>query len=167
MQEGNKILDSNKITKATLRIAYQIFESNMKKNQIFLVGISSNGIIFSKKIAKKLKEISTIKVETIELKLDKKNPRKGIKIGYELNNLKDRSIVVIDDVLDTGRTLLYAVNAFLKIPLEQIQTVVLVNRNHKKFPIKADFKGISLSTSVKEHIDVIFFPKNKEGVYLS
>ena len=86
--------------------------------------------------------------------------------------IKNKSIVIIDDVLNSGSTLLYAVNAFLSISLNKIQTVVLVNRNHKIFPIKADFKGISLSTSVKEHIKVVLNSKEEEeeeeeGVYLS
>ena len=83
-----------------------------------------------------------------------------------IENFKDHSIVIIDDVLDTGSTLIYAVSYFLQIPVKQINTAVMVNRNHKKYPIKADFKGISLSTSVKEHIQVEF-SKNNSIAYLA
>jgi len=163
----NKILDELKIKDATRRIAFQIYESNISLKEIYLVGISSNGIILSKRIGKVLKNIGEYKVHQIELKIDKKNPRNRVHISTDIEKLKNKSIVVIDDVLNSGSTLLYSVNAFLSINLKKIQTVVLVNRNHKKFPIKADFKGISLSTSVKEHIKVVFNPKDKEGVYLS
>jgi len=165
--EENKILDELKIKDATRRIAFQIYESNISLKEIYLVGISLNGIILSKRIGKVLKNICEYKVHQIELKIDKKNPRDGVHLSTDIEKLKNKSIVVIDDVLNSGSTLLYAVNAFLSINLKKIQTVVLVNRNHKKFPIKADFKGISLSTSVKEHINVVFNPKEKEGVYLS
>ncbi len=165
--EENKILDELKIKDATRRIAFQIYESNISLKEIYLVGISLNGIILSKRIGKVLKNISQYKVHQIELKIDKKNPRNGAHMSTDIEKLKNKSIVVIDDVLNSGSTLLYAVNAFLSINLKKIQTVVLVNRNHKKFPIKADFKGISLSTSVKEHINVVLHPKEKEGVYLS
>jgi pyrimidine operon attenuation protein/uracil phosphoribosyltransferase len=165
--EENKILDELKIKDATRRIAFQIYESNISLKEIYLVGISLNGIILSKRIGKVLKNIGEYKVHQIELKIDKKNPRDGVHLSTDIEKLKNKSIVVIDDVLNSGSTLLYAVNAFLSINLKKIQTVVLVNRNHKKFPIKADFMGISLSTSVKEHINVVFNPKEKEGVYLS
>jgi pyrimidine operon attenuation protein/uracil phosphoribosyltransferase len=103
----------------------------------------------------------------IELEIDKENPRNGVRISSNIQSLKNKSIIIIDDVLNSGSTLLYAVNSFLGVSLKKIQTVVLVNRNHKKFPIKADFKGISLSTSIKEHIKVVLNNEDKEGVFLS
>ncbi len=165
--EENKILDRIKIKNAIRRIAYQIYESNIDLKEIYLVGISSNGILLSEKIGGFLKNIAKFKVNHIELKIDKQNPRLGAEISLDINKLENKSIIIIDDVLDSGSTLLYAVNAFLNVSLQKIQTVVLVNRNHKKFPIKADFKGISLSTSVKQHIKVVFKPETNEGVYLS
>tara|TARA_A100001011_G_scaffold139138_1_gene147020 strand:- start:4169 stop:4669 length:501 start_codon:yes stop_codon:yes gene_type:complete len=162
-----KILDSKKIKHAILRIAYQIFESNMDEKDIYLVGISGNGNEISKRIGSELKKISTITIHQIELKIDKKNPRNLVEISTDLNKIKNKSIVIIDDVLNSGSTLLYSVKKFLSIPLKKIQTVVLVNRNHKSYPIKADFKGISLSTSIKEHVSVVLKDSKTEGVYLS
>ena len=78
----------------------------------------------------------------------------------------NKTVVVVDDVLNTGSTLIYAVKYFLNIPVKKIQTAVIINRNHKKFPIKADFKGISLSTTIKEHVDVVL-EGSKKGIYLS
>ena len=163
----NKIFNKKKIDDANRRIAFQIYESNINLKEIYLVGISSNGTVLSKRIGNYLKKISDLKVHQVELKIDKKNPRNKIDISIDIKKLKNSTIVIIDDVLNSGSTLLYAVNAFLSISIDKIQTVVLVNRNHKKFPIKADFKGISLSTSVKEHIKVVLNSKIKEGVYLS
>ena len=160
----NKIFNTKKIDDANRRIAFQIYESNINLKEIYLVGISSNGTVLSKRIGDYLKKISDLKVHQVELKIDKKNPRNKIDISINIQKLKNSTIVIIDDVLNSGSTLLYAVNAFLSISIDKIQTVVLVNRNHKKFPIKADFKGISLSTSVKEHIKVFLNSKIEEGV---
>ena len=162
-----KILDAKKIKHATLRIAYQILESNMDEKDIYLVGILGNGNKLSKRLGIELKRISNLRIHQIELIIDKKNPRKSIEINTDMTELIDKSIVVIDDVLNTGSTLLYSVNKFLTIPLKKIQTVVLVNRNHKYYPVKADFKGISLSTSIKQHVSVILNSSKNEGVYLS
>lgn len=165
--DNNKILDKVNINNATRRIAYQIYESNIELEEIYLVGISSNGVILSNRIGRVLKKISHLNIHQIKLKIDKKNPRNNIEISSDIKLLENKSLVIIDDVLNSGSTLLYAVNSFLSISLKKIQTVVLVNRNHKKFPIKADFKGISLSTSVKEHIKVIFGGEKNEGIFLS
>ena len=165
MQEKNKIMDAINIQKTVKRIAFQIYENHFEEQQLILAGIAQNGIVLGKRIQAELEEISNIEVLFIEIKIDKKNPRKEIILSETLEICKNKSVVVVDDVLNTGSTLIYAVSHFLSIKLKKIQTAVLVNRNHKNFPIKGDFKGLSLSTSVKERIDVTF--GIDEGVYLS
>mgnify|MGYP000973801689 FL=1 len=91
-----------------------------------------------------------------EVKIDKKNPRKEITTSISSNEYKNKSLVLVDDVLSSGTTLIYGIKHFLEVPLKRFNTAVLINRNHKKYPVKADFKGISLSTSMQEHINVIF-----------
>jgi len=99
--------------------------------------------------------------------MDKKNPlSRPIKTSIPLKELTNCSLVLVDDVLNSGTTLIYGVHHFLQIPLKKLKTAVLVNRNHKKFPVKADFKGISLSTSLNEHIDVVL-DQDRDAVYLS
>ena len=164
LKSNKVILKSSDITYTVRRIAYQILETNLEEESIILAGVYKNGLIFANRIKKELKKISSVKVELIEINIDKKNPHKEVKVNGNIV-LKNRSIVVVDDVLNTGKTLIYSTNYFLSKDLKKIQTAVLVNRNHKIYPIKADFKGISLSTSIKEHISVIF--DENEGVYLS
>ena len=89
-----------------------------------------------------------------------------LKFGHLISQIENHSIVIVDDVLNTGSTLIYAVNHFLQISVKQIKTVVMVNRNHKKYPIKADFKGLSLSTSLNDHVTVVL-EGNESGIYLS
>jgi pyrimidine operon attenuation protein/uracil phosphoribosyltransferase len=91
--------------------------------------------------------------------IDKKNPLCNVACSVNIKDLADQSVVLVDDVLNSGKTLIYAIRHFLQVPLRKFKTAVLVNRNHKNFPVKSDFKGISLSTSLEEHIEVSF--KNK------
>ena len=164
-ENENKIMDAADIQKTVMRIAYQIYETHFEEKQLVLAGVAYNGVVLAKRIQEELEKISQIGVIFLEIKVDKKNPINQVSISKELDICKNNSVVVVDDVLNTGSTLIYAVTHFLSIKLKKIQTAVLVNRNHKNFPIKGDFKGISLSTSIKEHIDVKF--GENEGVYLS
>ena len=158
-------MDQKHIQKTIKRISYQIYETNSEENELVLAGIKENGLELATRIQKELKKISDLDVVLIEIKMDKKNPRDKISMSQSISFCENKSVVVVDDVLNTGRTLIYAVKKFLSIKLKKIQTAVLVNRNHKNFPIKGDFKGISLSTSIKEHVNVRF--GKDEGVYLS
>lgn len=164
-EKKNKIMDQKHIQKTIKRISYQIYETNSEENELVLAGIKENGLELATRIQKELKKISDLDVVLIEIKMDKKNPTDKISMSQSISFCENKSVVVVDDVLNTGRTLIYAVKKFLSIKLKKIQTAVLVNRNHKNFPIKGDFKGISLSTSIKEHINVRF--GKDEGIYLS
>ena len=163
---GSKIKNLEDIHSSIERIAYQIYESNSEEKVIFIAGIGDKGKILSSLIGKSLSSISEIKVELITLYVDKKNPLNRINSDKSLSALKNNSIVVVDDVLNTGKTLIYAVSYFLQAPVKSIKTAVMVNRNHKKFPVKADYKGISLSTTVNEHISVILDGPDP-GIYLT
>jgi len=162
--ESSIILTNEQITNKTRRIAYQIYESNSKEKEIIIAGINGNGYIFAQNLAKILLEISEIKVTLCEVKIDKKNPRDEISTDIDSDNYKNKSIVLVDDVLSSGATLIYGIKFFLEVPLKRFKTAVLINRNHKNFPVKADFKGISLSTSMHEHVSVVFDANNSWAV---
>jgi len=150
------ILTDQQINNKIRRIAFQIFENNIDEKNIVIAGIKNKGFILAQKLKDVLEEISSIKVQLCEVKINKKSPQDKIETSLNSNEYKNQSLVLVDDVLNSGTTLIYAVKHFLEVPLKQFKTAVLVNRNHKKYPIKADFKGISLSTSLQEHISVEF-----------
>ena len=152
----NCILNHQEINHKIKRIAYQIYESNVEQKEIVLAGIQSNGYILAEKIKQQLEEISEIKAKLCSVKINKKNQKEKIITSLSTEEYSNTSLVLVDDVLHSGTTLIYGVKHFLDTSLTQFKTAVLVNRNHKKYPVKADFKGISLSTSLNEHIDVIF-----------
>jgi pyrimidine operon attenuation protein/uracil phosphoribosyltransferase len=158
------ILNHQEINHKIRRIAYQIYENNVNETEVILAGIDTNGYILAKKLKSILSKISDIKPTLCKVLIDKKNPRNTISTSINADDYTNRSVVLVDDVLDSGTTLIYGVKHFLNVPLKQFKTAVLVNRNHKKYPVKADFKGISLSTSLHEHIHIILDGKKFEAV---
>ena len=163
----NIILSHQQIQHKIRRIAYQIYETNVNEDKMIIAGIEGGGLKFARKIQKVLEEITSADIVLCKVSLDKKNPLKsGIITSIPEEDYKDQAVILVDDVLNSGTTLIYGVQHFLKTPIKRLKTAVLVNRNHKKYPVKADFKGISLSTSLQEHINVVFQAK-KDTVYLN
>ncbi|HQA75297.1 phosphoribosyltransferase family protein [Flavobacterium sp.] len=158
--DKNLILNRLEINHKTARIAYQIYETFDENDEIILAGIHSNGFILAQMISSYLSKIMNCKITLCEVFIDKKNPLNTIKTSLEKTEYTNKNIVLIDDVLNSGSTLIYGVKHFLEVPLKKFKTAVLVDRNHKKYPVKVDFKGISLSTSSKEHVQVIFEEDN-------
>jgi pyrimidine operon attenuation protein/uracil phosphoribosyltransferase len=158
------ILDQKQIAHKLKRIAYQVYETNADEKEVVIAGIMDNGFIVAKKLKLILEKISPIKVQLCEVLIDKKNPINPIKTSLLPNDYKGKSLLLVDDVLHSGTTLIYGVKHFLNVPLKQFKTAVLVDRNHKKYPIKADFKGISLSTSLNENVAVIFEKNNDRAI---
>lgn len=152
----NIILNHTEIEHIIKRIAYQICECFEPEQTLVLAGIAENGFILAQRLAKALQEISDLQVLLCEVRMDKQNPEAAITTSVAAAQYAHRGLVLVDDVLNSGTTLIYAVRHFLQVPLVQFKTAVLVDRNHKKYPIKADFKGISLSTTLQEHVQVVF-----------
>jgi pyrimidine operon attenuation protein/uracil phosphoribosyltransferase len=161
----NIILNHEQIQHTTTRIAYQIYETFVDEEEIIIAGIAHNGLEFAKKIMSKLEQISPIKVSICSVNINKKKPQDAVTTTISASEYEGKCIVLVDDVLHSGTTLIYGVKHFLEVPLKKLKTVVLVDRNHKKFPVKADFKGISLSTSMHEHVQVDF-KENEDCAYL-
>lgn len=160
------ILNKEQIGFKTKRIAYQIYETFSEEEEIVIAGVANSGFIFAQKIAKVLEEIATMKVKLCEVQIDKANPINPIRTSLTPEEYTGKSIILVDDVLNSGATLIYGVKYFLNVPIKKMKTAVLIDRNHKTYPIKADYKGLSLSTSLLEHIQVVFTEED-EYAYLS
>jgi pyrimidine operon attenuation protein/uracil phosphoribosyltransferase len=154
------ILSATQVEQKTQRIAHQILEKNYDEKEIVLIGIANRGYLLAEKINAILQNITEIKVTLHKLKLHKDKPLDNdVDFSTDLDYLNNKSIILIDDVLNSGRTLIYATRYILESKLKYLTTVVLVDRKHRKFPIKANFVGLTLSTTLQEHISVDF----KEG----
>jgi len=158
-----QVLDFEKISRICGRLAYQILENNIYEDEILLVGIKEKGYEIAKIIEQKLKDITSSKVHLKSITIDKKKPNQISEFDINFNQMP-KSVYLVDDVLNTGKTLMFAVNSLLKYDFKLIKTLVLIDRNHKRFPIKVDFKGISLSTNLDDTVKLISENKNLEAV---
>jgi len=158
-----QVLDFEKISRICGRLAYQILENNINEDAILLVGIKEKGYEIAKIIEQKLKDNTSSKVHLKSITIDKKNPNQISEFDINFNQMP-KSVYLVDDVLNTGKTLMFAVNSLLKYDFKLIKTLVLIDRNHKRYPIKVDFKGISLSTNLDDTVKLISENKNLEAV---
>jgi pyrimidine operon attenuation protein / uracil phosphoribosyltransferase len=162
-----QILSNEDVKQKTTRIAYQIVENNYEEKELILVGIKPNGFTYAQQLKKEIESIDNIKVTLVGLTLNKQNPL-GSEIKLESStSLNDKSIIVVDDVANTGKTLYYALKPIMEFSPRKVQAVVLVDRQHKLFPVTADFIGLSLSTTLQEHIVVEFDEKKQSTAYLT
>lgn len=158
------ILNHEDIQNKIRRIAYQIYESNVSENEIILAGVALNGYVIAERLKVILEEVSDIKCTLCKVTMNKTAPLDTVETSLDAKDYQDKSLILIDDVLNSGTTLIYGVKHFLEVPLKQFKTAVLVNRNHKKYPVKADYKGISLSTSLQERVKVRFKPGKDSAI---
>jgi len=155
MANQTKILNTKQVEQKINRIAYQIYEENVEFKKVVLVGIEGQGKVIAERISKALNRISDLKVIDATLQLDKKNPLEhDIQLSIDSKELADKSVILVDDVLNSGKTLMYAVRFLLSVPLKNLTTAILVDRKHRRFPVQANFVGMSLSTTMQEHISV-------------
>ena len=151
----NIILDSNDIINKIRRISFEIIEKNIDEKEIYLIGILPNGRYLSQKINSNIKENSGIKVNLHFIDIDKKNLSvKEISFESATDKIKNKVIVLIDDVMNSASTLMYSINEILKYQPKEIQVAVLIERYYKSFPITPNFRGLELSTSKSEHVQV-------------
>lgn len=167
MSNKVKILDKTQIQQKLNRLAYEVYENNFNEKSLLIVGIEGNGYKVAAHLAEKLKEISKIKIQLGKIKIDKNKPWDGIpQIDFEEKDFVNKTAILVDDVLNSGKTLIYAVKLFLDKPVKKLSTVILVDRSHTRFPVKADYVGLTLSTTLQEHIEADFSKKGNEAVYL-
>lgn len=161
------ILNNEQIAQKINRIAYQIYENNYEEKEIIVAGISGNGYMLAEKIVSVLRNISPLQITLCTVHLNKANPlEQPITCDLDSNEISNKVILVVDDVLESGKTLIYGVRYFLDFPVKRIRTVVLVDRSHRSYPIKADYVGMTLATTLQEHIRVIIEDQNDQAILI-
>ena len=164
MTNRKYILNKEVAAKKLQRMAYEILENNIDEKKIILAGIPENGSVIAKTIQKILADISSLQTELISISLDKRQP-KEIVLSKQMD-FNNEVIIVIDDVVSSGKTLLYSLKPFLDYQPKKIQTLVLVERSYKNFPVRPDYVGLSISTTLQEHIFVEVDGNEVSGAYL-
>ena len=159
---NTEVLNHNQILRICNRFAFQIIE-NSNDNEILIIGIKSKGYEIAKIVKKQIETLVNTKVTLKHIKIDKNNPKDSVKSDLSINDEKN-TVFLIDDVLNTGKTLAYSISYLLDYKFESIKTLVLIDRNHKKYPIKVDYKGISLSTNIDDKIKLLDEKKDLKAV---
>ena len=147
------ILNSAQLQQKIQRIAYQVFEEYQDEKYLVIAGVKGNGYIFAKEINEFFRTICDIETLLLEVEVDKHKPF-SVNVICKDEGIENKALVLVDDVLNSGGTLIAALNYFIKKPMKTIRTVALIDRNHRKFPIAADFVGMSLATTLEEHVEV-------------
>lgn len=164
-REKKYILQTDIIRKKLNRLALEIIENNIDEKELIFAGIEANGIILAKRLKQLVESVADVKIELLTIGLDKQKPV-DIVLSREMD-FNNRVIIIMDDVTNSGKTLLYALKPFLAFLPKKIQTLVLVERSHKQFPISANYKGCSLATTLQEHIMVEVDGDKITGAYLA
>jgi pyrimidine operon attenuation protein/uracil phosphoribosyltransferase len=159
------ILDHPQVVQKIRRIAFEVFENNFKEKSIVLAGIDGQGYVLAKMLGTVIEEIAPIQIDLVKVSLKKEDPTQGqITLDVEPKIFKKKVIVLIDDVLNSGRTLAYGMKPFLEVEIKKIEVAVLVNRSHPKFPIQPTYTGYELATTLSDHVEVTL--GKKSSVYL-
>lgn len=152
VQTKNCILNKKAISQKMKRMALEVAEQNFDERELIIAGINGNGEIVANILTEELSKIYSFKTQTITIRINKKDPQQvSIEESIDFNN---KSVIIVDDVANTGRIIMYALKPFLNFHPKKIQTLVLVERSHKLFPIQNDYKGLSVATTLLEHISV-------------
>lgn len=154
-----RVLSNQSIIQKINRLSIQIVEHHYGSNSIYLIGINNNGYNFAKLLQEQLQKNCKIPIHLHQIRLNPANPlHSQIELSMDKEELSNKNIIIVDDVANTGRTLFYAMKPLLDIIPSSIEVAVMVDRTHKSFPVRVDFVGLSLATTLKEHIEVILTP---------
>lgn len=152
----NRVLDAVTVNQKITRIAYEIFENNFKEKSIIIAGIDGQGFLLARLIASELGKISPLQIRIVKVSLDKFSPQQSeVKLDAENKDIKKKCIVLVDDVLNTGRTLAYGIKPFLNTEVKKIEVAVLVNRSNTLFPITPTYTGYEFATTLTDHVEVV------------
>lgn len=153
-KDKKQILDKSQIDQIIVRMAYQIYEQNHDVSKLYFFGVAENGLKLANIIRDELAKISAIETESLMMDIDKSARSQPNLDHVKMPDGADLNIIIVDDVLNSGRTLIHALDPILRLSIAKLQTCILVNRSHKRFPIAVDFKGLELGTTIEEHIEV-------------
>jgi pyrimidine operon attenuation protein / uracil phosphoribosyltransferase len=163
--EKSLILDAAQVKQKIRRMAFEVYEHNFKEKLVVFAGIEGQGHVLAKLLAKEVESISPLEIKLVKVSLDKMAPQQSeVVLDCDLKEIKKKCIILVDDVLNTGRTLAFGLKPFLNIEVKKIETAVLVNRSHTLYPIYPQYTGYELSTTIRDHVEVKF--GKETAVYL-
>lgn len=165
MKSKSIVLNKIQIAQKTERIAFEIIENTFEEKTIYIGGIDGFGFSFAERLTEAIKKNSSQEVRLFKVSINKENPNATpISISIPENELNEATVILVDDVINSGRTLIYAVKKLLEHNLHVLKVATLVNRTHRRFPVHADFVGLNIATTLKDTIMVSL--EGEEMAYL-
>lgn len=166
MKVESVVLNQAQIRQKIERIAFEILENTYEQDVIFVAGIAGNGMAFAERIATHLQSITDQRIELFAINIQKDDPLSApLTLTIDDSILHGKTVVLIDDVINSGRTMIHAVRRLLDNKINALKVATLVNRTHRRFPVQADFVGLNISTTLQDNI-VVEFGKD-EVAYLN
>ncbi|MCB0589035.1 MAG: phosphoribosyltransferase [Phaeodactylibacter sp.] len=163
-----KILGQEQIKQKIKRLAIEILEHNFEEEELILIGINKTGLCFARMLFDELVKITDIPVTLARVRVNPAAPlSQEVQVELPLEKLEGKAVIIIDDVANTGRTLFYAMKPFLNVLPKKVEVAVLVDRTHKSFPVKVDYYGLSLATTLMNNIDVQILDVEEMAVFLN
>ena len=157
MKEASIVLNASQIEQKIERIAFEIMESTFETPLVYIGGISGNGFLFAERLVLKLNDISEQKIMLFEIKVNKDKPlEEAISLSVDDTDISESTVILVDDVINSGRTMMHAVRRLLQNQLKVLKVATMVNRTHRRFPVHADFVGINIATTLRDNITVVF-----------
>ena len=165
---ANQLLTAQQTRQKIRRMAYEVYENNFLEQGMVLAGVCDKGYQLAELLRTELAAISPLRIALVRVDFDKQRPLQSpVALDCPPDALRHQCIVLLDDVLNTGRTLAHSLRPFLELEIKKLQTAVLVRRHHARFPVAADYVGYSLATTLSEHVEVVLDDTEAFGVYLS
>jgi pyrimidine operon attenuation protein/uracil phosphoribosyltransferase len=163
--EKTRILDAAQVKQKIRRMAYEVYEENFREKSLIIAGIDGQGYVLAKLLAKEFERVAAFQATVVKVLLNKAAPRQHeVKLDCALQEVRKKSIILTDDVLNTGRTLAYAMKPFLETEIKRLEIAVLVNRSHTSFPVYPRYTGLELATTINDHVQVVL--GKEAAVYL-
>lgn len=159
------VLNETQIKQKINRLAFEIYENHYQEKEIIVGGIAGTGYKLAELICERLKQYDEFKTTLVSVEVNKNNPlANDPSVKLKREDVEDKVVILVDDVLNSGKTLIYGIKYFLEVRLKALRTVALIDRDHKRFPVKADYVGLHLSTTLQEHVNVVL--EDEMAVYL-
>jgi len=160
----SSILDKEAVRRKIKRMALEVAEQNTDEKELIIAGIVGNGEVVARCIAAELQKMVPVTVTVTTIHLNKKEPS-DVSVPDPLS-FQNKVIIIADDVANTGKTMFFALKPFLDSSPKKLQTLVLVERSHKQFPIQSDYSGLTIATTLQEHIAVEAAGEEITGAWL-
>jgi len=150
-----QIMNHQQIERKINRLAFQIIEHTYGIQTVYIGGVQGNGYVLAEKMIRFIQQQSDQQFVLFEIALHKHHPlQHSIAISIPEQTLNQQTVFLVDDVINSGKTMQYALMKIIQQPVHEVYTAVLIDRQHRKFPIQANFFGLSLSTTLQNHINV-------------